>query len=235
MAGFLAGTSDVMRGGVSPYGDRVNRNRESLANAQFRDRFDSSSSAPSSMTGAFGGISASPVYGYSNALNQHLSSNQTPYGGDIVNTGGGVGGAYDPSRPDTGYSSPTGNYPEPGWPDPGGAETPTYPTPSPTTPTTIPPIYSPNTPSPSGGLPPVEIESLSFTPPGSGFNFSMPNFEIPEISRMDIPDAGPFGFYSVNEGGAGWSGRGGYVDDLDRFVAREVGGPDPVRFRAAFG
>jgi len=84
-------------------------------------------------------------------------------------------------------------------------------------------------------LPPVLIENLSLTPPGSGFNFSMPDLEAPEISRIDIPNAGPLGFYSVNEGAAGWSGRGGNVDDLDRFVAGKVGGPEPVRFRAAFG
>jgi len=197
--------------------------------------------------------SSSPVSGYSNALDQHLSkfpsnrtpywgstganqsSNQTPYGGGLVNTGDG-GGSFDPSSPTPGYSSPTGNYPEPGWPEPGGAETPTYPTPSPTTPTTIPPIYSPNTPSPSGDLPPVEIISRSWTPP------AIPPFIPPEI--LDMPEMfdikklkkpGAIGFYSADEGAAAWAGKGGNTPDLDLFVSEKVGGPTPIRFRDSFG
>ena len=200
-------------------------------NQRYGSQYGASSSQNYGSSNPYG--STSPVYGYSNALNQHLSSNQTPYSGGLVNTGGGVGGTFNPNSPTPGYSSPTGNYPEPGWPEPGDAEIPTSPSQSPT----IPDIFfpSPSGDMPPSELPPVLIENLSLTPPGSGFNFSMPDLEAPEISRIDIPNAGPLGFYSVNEGAAGWSGRGGNVDDLDRFVAGKVGGPEPVRFRAAFG
>ena len=229
---------------ISGIGNKLN----SALNTPFRDRFNSNSSY---MGNSGLGSASNSISGFGNAANQNLSSNQnpswgrvtanqssnqTPYGGGLVNTGDG-GGSFDPDSPTPGYSSPTGNYPEPSWPDPGGAETPTYPTPSPTTPTTIPPIYSPNTPSPSGGLPPVEIISQSWTPPAwpPFIPPAMPEIDFPEYEPIQLKDAGPLGFYSVNEGAAGWDGKGGNTTELDRFVADKIGGPTPIRFRDSFG
>jgi len=224
------------------------RERNSVSSGTYRPSSQSYGNqySPSNM-GSYSGMNtglgsaSNSISGFGNAANQNLSSNQssnqTPYGGGLVNTGGGVGGTYNPDSPTPGYSSPTGNYPEPGWPEPGGAETPTYPTPSPTTPTTIPPIYSPNTPSPSGGLPPVEIISQSWTPPAwpPFIPPVMPEIDFPEHEPIQLKDAGPLGFYSVNEGAAGWDGKGGNTTELDRFVADKIGGPTPIRFRDSFG